>query len=463
VACTSSFHCDDTAAPVCDNDLNVCVAGHDQCTGDDPSPPENADDGPSGALPLVPALGVPAVVNAKICGLPNTGSDLIAHQDAEVDFYKFELLADEKRGVSLTWASEGDDLDLYLFDATGVPLDTSFFGTTTESLVINGQPAGTYYLAVAVFDDSADVPPAAVDYTLTLTFPECDTNFDCLVPANPVCGPSLVCEPPGDLCSTDDAFEPNDGPSNATPLDSGVQVSGLICNTPAEERDYFSVTVADGDSLDVTLSYVDAALVDLDVTVLSADGVLRGTSFWRNPEVVKLTFLPAGTYYLEVAHVGGATALSHAYDLTATVTPTAGCVTTTDCAAEYSTQVYRGKCQGPAQDNPGACVDIVGAAALNLGALCDSGDDCTSGLCSNLIFQRGAENSVCTIACVADTTCTTAHGAGFSCTRPFTNNKCHPDCGGDLDCGAVTNFNPPDAGEPWDYLTCNVGVCEVGM
>jgi hypothetical protein len=463
VPCTTSFHCTDAALPVCDNDLNVCVAGHDQCTGDDPNPPENNDDGPAGAVMLTPTDVAPSVVNAKICGLPNTGSDLLGNQDAEVDFYKFDLLADEKRGVSLTWASNADDLDLYLFDATGTALDTSFFGAISESLVVEGRDAGTYYLAVAKFDDTDPVSPAAVDYTLTVTFPECDTNFDCLTAALPVCGPALVCEGPGNLCSTDDLNEPNDGPADATPLTSATQVTGLICNTPAAERDYYSITVVDGDSLDVNLSYVDATNVDIDFAVFSADGTLHGASFWLNPEIVNLTFLPAGTYFIEVRHSGGATAVSHAYDLTATVTATAGCTTTADCAAVFSTQIYRGSCQGAAELNPGACVAIEGAGALALGGLCDSGDDCTSGLCSNLIFQSGADSSVCTIACVADTTCTGAHGPGFSCTIPFTNNKCHPDCAGDLDCGAVTNFNPPDVGQPWDYLTCNVGVCELSM
>ncbi len=462
VACTTSFHCEDTAAPVCDNETKVCIPGHDQCTGDDPKPPEDADDGPSGATALTPTDGTPAVVNAKVCGLPNTGSDLIAHLDAEVDFYKFDLLADEKRGVSLSWATLTADLDLYLFDATGMPLDTSFFGSGSESLVVQDLDPGTYYLAVANFEDAVDISPVAVDYTLTLTLPECETNFDCLTAEKPVCGPALACDPPGDLCNSDDANEPNDGKADATPLTSTVLLSGAICNTPATERDYYSIVVADGESLEVKLEYIAASNVDLDIAVYSDDGTLYGTSYWLNPEFVNLTFLPAGTYYVEVRHAGGATTMAHAYDLTATVGAAASCVDSASCAAEYSTQIYRGQCQGGGDTNPGACVEIDGAGALNKDDPCDSGDDCTSGLCSDLVFQRGAEASVCTVACTADATCVTAHGAGYSCTRPFTANKCHLNCVGDLDCGAVPNNNPPDVGEPWDYLVCNIGVCELG-
>jgi hypothetical protein len=439
----------------------VCIEGHGQCTGDDASPPEDADDGPAGAVVLVPAEGAPVVIDAKLCGLPNTGSDLIEHQDAEVDFYKFDILADEKRAASLTWGSNADDLDLYLFDSTGRILDSSFFGFTSETIIVEGQPAGTYFLAVAKFEEGAVIAPEAVDYTLTLAFPECEDSFDCPTTQNPVCGPALVCEPDSAQCTGDDFREPDDGQAVASPLSSGVQVSGAVCNTPATERDFFSIVAADGDSLDVSLSFVAGSNADdLDVAVYSADGTLFGTSFYVNPEQVNLTFLPAGTYYIEVAHAGGSTAVALAYTLTATVTPSAGCTTPTDCAAVFSTQIYRGNCNTVAP-NLGACTAIAGAEALTLGQPCDSGDDCTSGLCSNLIFQANAQTSVCTIPCVANSTCTDAHGAGFSCTLPFVTNKCHPDCAANLECGANTGSVIIDSGEPWDYLLCNAGVCEL--
>lgn len=461
VPCTSSFHCDAPGKPVCDSDLNVCAAGHSSCTGDDASPPEDADDGPAGALEIVATDGVPGVVNAKICGLPSTGGDLIEHQDAEVDFYKFTIAEGDKRAVSLEWVDTAD-LDLYLYDSDGTIVDNSFFGATSESLVVDEAAAGTYYLAVAKFEDVESIPAAALAYTLTLSFPECETSFDCPTTQDPVCGPALTCRPGGAICTNDDANEQNDGPSVATPLTSGVPVSGAICNSPAEERDFYSITVAAGDSLEVSLAYIEGDDADLDVTVFAADGALFGTSFWLNPEQVNLTFLPAGTYFIQVSHVGGATALAHAYDLIATVTATGGCVSATNCAAEYSTQIYRGQCE-LAGANAGACTAIAGAGALTLGAACDSGDDCTSGLCSNLIFQEAAQTSVCTIPCVANTTCTDAHDAGFSCTIPFVTNKCHPDCTGPLECGALTGSQTIDAGEPWDYLVCNAGACELGM
>ncbi len=289
----------------------------------------------------------------------------------------------------------------------------------------------------------------------------CADDFDCTEAASPICDPSNTCTAaPDSLCTEDDANEPNNGPAAATPLVSGVDMIGAVCNSPDTESDYYSVTVADGDSVRINLAWVDNGAADLDMTILNADGRLMGFTYWTNPEVVELSFLPAGTYYIQLTYFGNGETVTVAYPYTLTATVAGdgalACTSTADCAETYNTQVYRGSCD---VGGTGTCTFIDGAAALAQDDACDSGDDCTSGVCSYMLFQQTADTSVCTVACANDAECTTAHGAGFSCI--VAAGFCHPDCMGDLECGTNPNSATLDTGLPWDYLTCTTGVCDL--
>gem|GEM_PF-6154998 len=67
-------------------------------------------------------------------------------------------------------------------------------------------------------------------------------------------------------------------------------------------------------------------------------------------------------------------------------------------------------------------------AARATGNLCDSNSDCASGWCSYPLGQTSPGNSVCTIECSNDATCTTALGADFHCTVGLSPNRCRPTC-----------------------------------
>lgn len=448
VECVTSFDCGTVEAGVCDSATNTCVAGFDTCTGDDAS--ESADDGPLGATLLAdPTESTPTVVTQSICNAPLD----------ELDFFKIDIAADTTRIFTLDWTGMtlDPDLDLTLIDSMGVPVANSI-NDKPESIVADNLAAGTYFLVVNRYEPMGIAIPAAVEYTLTVSIPECSTDFDCTDPLTPICSPALSCVAGPSDCTNDDANEDNDGPAAATQLQSGVPMQGAICNTPNTEIDFYKITVADSQSLDVELAFDGANMADLDVRVLNAQGDVFGLTFWLNPENVNLTFLPAGEYLIEVSYFSETPIVdAHAYTLTATVaTPITGCTTDT-CDDSFSTQFYRGSCSA----QTGACSSIVGDDALAQDASCDSADDCTSGICSYIPFQQGAANSICTVGCTASSECVTAHGAGFSCTVGLQNNFCHPDCAGNLDCGANLGSATVDANEPWDYLTCNANACKI--
>lgn len=449
VACASPVHCTDLAAPVCDPGDNTCGPGFDECTGDDEV--ESGDDGPAGAIELSPTELSPAEHQGRICSQPA----------AELDYYRITLDEAGARALTLSWESTDDapaDLDLFLLDGTGQLIAESV--TSSPELIRRELDPGAYYLAVSRFQPGGEAE--TTPYTVTARIPECSTSFDCELAA-PLCDAGGSCIAGPDQCTGDDGSAEaagDDGPAGArdvTPaLGATSTTTSQICNTPAAEADWFRVEVEGGDGLAIDLSWADP-VGDLDVTAYDAEGRRYGLSFWRRPELVTLTNLPAGPVYIEVVYYGAP--VVDAIDYALSVTRTAGgCASAADCAAEHSTQIYRGACDAEA----GACRFLDGAGQLAAGAHCDSADDCESGLCSARIFESDAELSVCTVACNRDAECTDALGSGYACTdiQGAQQDTCHPACELSTECGANPGSSSLDGALPWDYLRCTAeGAC----
>ncbi len=449
VECANSFHCESEGESVCDDDSNACVAGADGCTVEDPG--ESGDDGPAGATsPAAPGANTPTSISANICSAPLT----------ELDYYSVSVAQGADIAFSLDWpaASEASDLDLYVFNEDGNIVGTSF-SQEPEVFVLENAAGGTYYAAIAKYEPDDEPNSESIAYSLTLSVPECDSSFDCPSSAEPTCSSALQCIASTNLCTgdTDDNVSQNDGPAEARNLPgSGASIAGGICNNPRSEVDFYRTTVTNGQSLSIRLDYVESGDADIDLRVFNSVGELVGMSSHQRPEQVDLSYLPAGAYFTEVRYTGAPTSAAHPYTIRATAT-NGSCTADADCADEFKTQIYRGDCN----TGTGACVPINGAGSLLRDVACDSNDDCASGQCSYMDFQDSAELSVCTVTCNVSSECLTAHGPGYSCTVPFATNFCHPDCSSNLDCGALPGSGLVDEGEPWDYLSCNAGSCEL--
>ena len=444
VECVNGFECTNPDEPACSSDF-TCNPGFAECTGDDAGDDgAGGDDGPAAAQVLdAPTVDTPTVVQAAACSVPAT----------EEDWYKVDIT--DGAGFTATLDPGGDaDLDLIVFDEEGGLVDfAANSGFDPEQLVLDVE-AGTYYVLIYLYDPADQA--AAEPYTLTLTVPECETSFDCTDPGEPVCDAAAACVAGPNECTGVDNADAggDDGPAGARSLTAAVNKrlarKGKICSAPASEVDYYYFTVADGQGIDLELSWMDAA-ADLDLEVVGPTGTLLGISFWVSPELVSLTYLPAGTYYVKVTEFAPADdATSKAYTIAATTRAAQTCTSAADCAAEYSTQLYRGECAG------GVCdfleLDAPGAD----GSACDSGEDCTSGGCSYIPFEADAQDSVCTNVCTVDADCA-AVGPGLTCTTGLSTNFCVPSCTSDLECGADTGSETLDPGEPWDYITCDEG------
>ncbi|MCE9576978.1 MAG: PPC domain-containing protein [Deltaproteobacteria bacterium] len=442
VQCVSSFDCTDAAAPVCDA-TGTCVAGSAMCTGTDTG---EQDDGPAAATTLaVPTAGNPTVVSDHaVCSSPAI----------EDDWYKITLTAATSLRIQLAWTDAAADLDVILKDATGADIDGGVDTGAGPETIVDALDPGTYYLEVYRYSPTDDA--ALTPYTLSVGLPECSTNFDCNA-AKPVCDVGACVAGPA-TCVGDDVGDlgtGDDGPAAARVLATAVvgtpvTLTGSLCSDPATEADWYKViNVGAGEGLVLSISgFTDPQ--DLDIAVFDSTGKLVGVSFWLNPDVVTLTYLPAGTYYARVLRVDAPTTPTEVapYTISAKRTAAQTCTSSTDCAATYDTQLYRGACTA------GAC-HFIPAGTAAAGAACDSADDCQSAHCSYLPFESDAQKSVCTTTCTAPTDCTT----GYTCTTGLSTNVCVPMCSDDFQCGADAQSSTIDTGHPWDYFTCTSGVC----
>ena len=442
VECTNSFECPGAGTPICTD--NVCVAGPDQCTGDDGNEP---DDGPAAATMIpAPTPSTPTVRNGAVCSLPSN----------EADFYRFTLTGTRSIRLTLNFSGAGTDLDVYLLDSDGFIIEAGILsGTVPEVFVAQDLPPGDYYVLVRQYDPMASA--AATPYTLRLAIPDCETDFDCVVAGTPVCEVGQCVAGPS-TCTNDDAADGgagDAGPAVARDATAAVGTprtfNARACNTPDAEADWYRVNVLAGQGVRVSSSFGGA--LDFDIAAFDGNGNLVGLTFWLNPEVVVLDYLPAGPVYFRVVLFADPpeTAASP-YSITFTRTAAQTCASRNDCDNEYSNQIFRGRCAG------GTCQFIPPGTRAN-GAQCDSGDDCNSGICSYIAFESDAAKSVCTIECTDTAGCSGINGT--TCTSGFSGNICIPSCNNDLQCGASPGSPDIEVGQPWDYFTCtaSTGVC----
>lgn len=282
----------------------------------------------------------------------------------------------------------------------------------------------------------------------------CGTDFDCGSASFPVCI-SGTCSAGPTQCVSDDAGDSGNGddgpvvarslqPTLGTPASS----TGAICGTPSYEADWYKTTVIGGSGLTLAVSWTGSD--NLDLAAFDSSGRLQGYSLHQSPESVSLTYLPAGTYYVRVINSTlPPSANATPYQIDATLSAAQVCANSTDCAAMFSTQLFRSVCQA------GSCRPQL-STGLPLGSACDGNTECSSGLCSYVSFESGADRSVCTAACTTDSDCATV-GAGFHCTQGFVQNRCEPSCANDLQCGADTPTSAVTLGQPWLYYTCTAG------
>ena len=447
--CVSGFDCA-AGAPSC-NDAYTCVAGPAQCTGDDTRDGGAGDDGPSVATMInAPTAVTATTITGNVCNTPA----------AEQDWYKVTL--DRNVRLSLEFTGAANDLDLYLLDSEGSIVERAESNAGINELILTADitASGLYYVVVTQYAPMNTV--AAVPYTLKLEIPECDPAQwplpTCGNVASPVCTDAGRCGPGPATCTGDDAGDPNDdGPAGAQTLTSGVVVNASQCIVD-NEFDWYKFTVTNGQQATVTVDWPTAGK-DFDLQVTDAAGKVYGFTLNVKPEVVALTHLKQGTYYVRVQNYGTTDVLAaDAYTIKVDIAATAQNCTVTKCAAEYKTQIFRGTCTTATN----VCDFIPDSDTVAIGGSCDSDGDCAgTAVCSYATFQSNADKSKCgPMTCASNADCTAA-GADFKCTTFSSGNTCAPACGANTDCGA-NNGMTFEPNHPWDYFTCTTATMTCG-
>jgi hypothetical protein len=303
-------------------------------------------------------------------------------------------------------------------------------------------------------------PTRPICDTETAACVECVFGTECKDPAKPVCDKGACAASPNQACVGDDKFEPgDDGPGGAIDLTPAVGQSKedkehSICGSPAAENDYFKVTVEDAEGLTVTVDWTDASQ-DVDVFAYDAAGNPVGLDYYTKPAIVKLTHLPKGTYYFAVSRFDNpASTAVTPYTIKVERSAAVKCTAVADCAKEFQNQIFRGSCN----TTSGACESIKGDKKVEEGKLCDSVDDCLSGICAGTPFQKDADKfSICSKPCTMDSEC----GSNQVCTTVFNSNFCVNKCTSNQTC--PTNLNAAPTSGPWFYLTCDAakGTCNL--
>lgn len=190
----------------------------------------------------------------------------------DVDYYKITTSTTTNNVFTLSLPS-GVDFDLTIYNSAGTQIGSSAGTTTTETVTLNGQAAGTYYAKVYGYNNAF----SATCYTFTATATAV-TN-----------------------CST--AYEPNNSASAAASIPLSTTISAAISSST--DQDYYAVNVSTAGTHVFSLAGPSGVDYDLYIYNSAGTGLGSGTGSTAT-ESVTLNSLAAGTYTVRVFGYNGA-------------------------------------------------------------------------------------------------------------------------------------------------------------
>lgn len=208
---------------------------------------------------------------------PSAVNNLIMADQADWFQFRLSQTASATANVAIQFQSTSGDLDLAVYNSSGRLLGYSNGTSNSESISLAGASAGTYYVYVYGYAGAANP-----HYTLTVD--------------------------PGQSVS-DDRFEPNNTFSQAADLGvlkANHTEQNLVM---ADAGDWYRFTMNGQGNISnyVGVNFQHTA-GDLDLEVYNSSGRRLGLSDGvTNSEVVSLSGLSAGTYYVHVYGYRGAT------------------------------------------------------------------------------------------------------------------------------------------------------------
>lgn len=215
-----------------------------------------------------------AAAAAIVSGATNSAA---ISSSTDVDYFRITTTQTTNNVFNLVGPS-GVDFDMAIYNSGGTQIGSGTSGSATETVTLNNQAAGTYYIRIYGYNGANSQSCYTIKATATATGASCGT-----------------------------AFEPNESISAAATISYGVSNSAAI--TTSSDNDYFRVvTTATSNS---TFSLVGPSGVDFDMTIYNGSGsaIANGVGSTAT-ETITINNMPAGTYYIRVFGYSGANSQS---------------------------------------------------------------------------------------------------------------------------------------------------------
>ena len=224
-------------------------------------------------------------INTAVAIANNTNISAAIGSATDTDYYKITTTSTSNININLTALPA--DYDLYFYNSAGTLLGSSLNASATnETITVNNQPAGIYYVKVFGFSSAFN---ATICYTLnagvTVASSACKSTYDNAVNATVTGAPAI--------------------PFN-------TNITGLI--SPAADIDLYKFVITRAGTITATLTSLPA---DYDLSILNSTGatVLASSSNTSTTsEAINYT-AAAGTYYIKVAGYSNANNPSLCYTL----------------------------------------------------------------------------------------------------------------------------------------------------
>lgn len=200
----------------------------------------------------------------------------------DVDYFKIVTSATSNNVYNLVGPS-GVDYDLYIYNSSGTQIGSSLSSTATETVTLNSQAAGTYYIKVIGYNGANSATCYTIKATAT-TVTGCQSSYD---------------------------VSTNGTTSGAATIPFNTNITGLI--SPSGDIDNYKFVITTGGTITLTLTTLPG---DYDLKLLNSAGTQVGIS--QNGSTTSETInytAAAGTYYAQVYGYNGANSATTCYTL----------------------------------------------------------------------------------------------------------------------------------------------------
>lgn len=200
----------------------------------------------------------------------------------DVDYFKVVTTATSNNVFSLVGPT-GVDYDMTIFNSAGTQIGAGTGSTATETVTLNNQAAGTYYIKVFGFSGANSATCYTIKATVT-TVTSCQSALD---------------------------NSTNGTTTGAATIPFNTNVTGLI--SPSADIDHYKFVITTGGTITLTLTTLPG---DYDLKLLNSAGTQLAISQngGTTSETINFTVTP-GTYYAQVFGFNGANSATVCYTL----------------------------------------------------------------------------------------------------------------------------------------------------